>query len=110
MEPLDYTMGQLAVQRMRRELEAEGEMSPTRPARTVHAARGLKEARREAPRSSWRRGPCHGARLRTRGKRKKESWRRHSSGQPTVDGAIVGFRQPRQIDPILDAANLELSD
>jgi hypothetical protein len=42
MEPLDYTMGQLAVQRMRRELEAEGEMSPTRPARTVHAARGLK--------------------------------------------------------------------
>jgi hypothetical protein len=42
MEPLDYTMGQLAVQRMRRELEAEGEMSPTRPVRTVQAARGLK--------------------------------------------------------------------
>jgi aryl-alcohol dehydrogenase-like predicted oxidoreductase len=29
---------------------------------------------------------------------------------PAVDGAIVGFRQPQQIDPILDAANLELSD
>jgi hypothetical protein len=42
MQPLDYTMGQLAVQRMRRELEAEGEMSPRRPARTFHAARGLK--------------------------------------------------------------------
>jgi hypothetical protein len=42
MQPLDYTMGQLAVQRMRRELEAEGEMSPRRPARTVHAAGSLK--------------------------------------------------------------------
>jgi hypothetical protein len=44
MEPLDYTMGQLAVQRMRRQLEneTEGEVSRTRPARTVHAARGLK--------------------------------------------------------------------
>jgi hypothetical protein len=44
MEPLDYTMGQFAVQRMRRQLEneAEAEVSPTRPARTVHAARGLK--------------------------------------------------------------------
>jgi hypothetical protein len=46
MEPLDYTMGQFAVQRMRRQLEneaeAEAEASPTRPARTVHAARGLK--------------------------------------------------------------------
>jgi len=27
-----------------------------------------------------------------------------------VDGAIVGFRRPEQIDPILDAASLELSD
>ncbi len=29
---------------------------------------------------------------------------------PGVDGAIVGFRRPDQIDPILAAANLELSD
>jgi aryl-alcohol dehydrogenase-like predicted oxidoreductase len=29
---------------------------------------------------------------------------------PAVDGAIVGFRRPEQIDPILDGANLELSD
>ncbi len=29
---------------------------------------------------------------------------------PAVDGAIVGFRQPGQIDPILDAASLELTD
>ena len=29
---------------------------------------------------------------------------------PAVDGAIVGFRQPEQIDPILDAASLELTD
>ena len=29
---------------------------------------------------------------------------------PAVDGAIVGFRRPEQIDPILDAASLELSD
>ena len=29
---------------------------------------------------------------------------------PSVDGAIVGFRRPDQVDPILSAANLELSD
>src|SRR5919204_4214487 len=29
---------------------------------------------------------------------------------PAVDGAIVGFRRPDQVDPIVDAANLELSD
>jgi aryl-alcohol dehydrogenase-like predicted oxidoreductase len=29
---------------------------------------------------------------------------------PAVDGAIVGFRRPDQVDPLLDAANLELSD
>lgn len=29
---------------------------------------------------------------------------------PAVDGAIVGFRRPDQVDPILRAANLELTD
>jgi aryl-alcohol dehydrogenase-like predicted oxidoreductase len=29
---------------------------------------------------------------------------------PAVDGAIVGFRRPDQVDPIADAANLELGD
>jgi aryl-alcohol dehydrogenase-like predicted oxidoreductase len=29
---------------------------------------------------------------------------------PAVDGAIVGFRRPDQVDPILAAAELELSD
>jgi aryl-alcohol dehydrogenase-like predicted oxidoreductase len=29
---------------------------------------------------------------------------------PAVDGAIVGFRRPDQVDPILIAANLDLSD
>ncbi len=29
---------------------------------------------------------------------------------PSVDGAIAGFRRPDQVDPILIAANLELSD
>ena len=29
---------------------------------------------------------------------------------PAVDGAIVGFRRPAQVDPIITAANLELSD
>ncbi|MGO9958953.1 MAG: aldo/keto reductase [Solirubrobacteraceae bacterium] len=29
---------------------------------------------------------------------------------PAVDGAIVGFRRPDQVDPILTAANLDLSD
>jgi aryl-alcohol dehydrogenase-like predicted oxidoreductase len=29
---------------------------------------------------------------------------------PAVDGAIVGFRRPDQVDPILPAANLELTD
>jgi aryl-alcohol dehydrogenase-like predicted oxidoreductase len=29
---------------------------------------------------------------------------------PAVDGAIVGFRRPDQVDPIIAAANLELSD
>jgi aryl-alcohol dehydrogenase-like predicted oxidoreductase len=31
-------------------------------------------------------------------------------GHPAVDGAIVGFRSPDQIDPILAAAKLDLSD
>jgi aryl-alcohol dehydrogenase-like predicted oxidoreductase len=29
---------------------------------------------------------------------------------PAVDGAIVGFRRPDQVDPIVGAANLELTD
>ena len=29
---------------------------------------------------------------------------------PAIDGAIVGFRSPDQVDPLLDAANLELSE
>ena len=29
---------------------------------------------------------------------------------PAVDGAIVGFRRPDQVDPIIDAANLALDD
>ncbi len=29
---------------------------------------------------------------------------------PAVDGAIVGFRRPDQVDPILPAAELALSD
>jgi aryl-alcohol dehydrogenase-like predicted oxidoreductase len=29
---------------------------------------------------------------------------------PAVDGAIVGFRRPAQVDPILTAANLDLTD
>ena len=29
---------------------------------------------------------------------------------PAVDGAIVGFRRPDQVRPILDAAALELGD
>ncbi len=29
---------------------------------------------------------------------------------PAVDGAIVGFRRPDQVDPILTAANLDLTD
>ncbi len=29
---------------------------------------------------------------------------------PAVDGAIVGFRSPEQVDPLIDAANLELTD
>jgi aryl-alcohol dehydrogenase-like predicted oxidoreductase len=29
---------------------------------------------------------------------------------PAVDGAIVGFRRPNQVDAIVDAANLELVD
>jgi aryl-alcohol dehydrogenase-like predicted oxidoreductase len=47
--------------------------------------------------------------------------RRHDTGpgavavawtlrNPAVDGAIVGFRRPDQVDPILAAASLELSD
>jgi aryl-alcohol dehydrogenase-like predicted oxidoreductase len=31
-------------------------------------------------------------------------------GNPAVDGAIVGFRSPDQVDPLIDAANLELSE
>jgi aryl-alcohol dehydrogenase-like predicted oxidoreductase len=29
---------------------------------------------------------------------------------PAVDGAIVGFRSPEQVDPLVEAANLELTD
>jgi len=35
------------------------------------------------------------------------AWTLHN---PAVDGAIVGFRSPNQVDPILAAASLELSD
>ena len=35
------------------------------------------------------------------------AWTLHN---PAVDGAIVGFRRPDQVDPILTAANLELTD
>jgi aryl-alcohol dehydrogenase-like predicted oxidoreductase len=35
------------------------------------------------------------------------AWTLHN---PAVDGAIVGFRRPDQVDPILPAANLELTD
>jgi aryl-alcohol dehydrogenase-like predicted oxidoreductase len=34
------------------------------------------------------------------------AWTLHN---PAVDGAIVGFRRPEQVDPILAAANLELT-
>jgi aryl-alcohol dehydrogenase-like predicted oxidoreductase len=33
------------------------------------------------------------------------AWTLHN---PAVDGAIVGFRRPDQVDPIIGAANLEL--
>ena len=29
---------------------------------------------------------------------------------PTVDGAIFGVRSPQQVDPLIGAAHLELSD
>jgi aryl-alcohol dehydrogenase-like predicted oxidoreductase len=29
---------------------------------------------------------------------------------PAVDGAIAGFRSPDQVDPLIDAANLELTE
>jgi aryl-alcohol dehydrogenase-like predicted oxidoreductase len=29
---------------------------------------------------------------------------------PAVDAAIVGFRRPDQVDPMIDAASLELTD
>jgi aryl-alcohol dehydrogenase-like predicted oxidoreductase len=29
---------------------------------------------------------------------------------PGVDGAIVGFRSPEQVDPLIEAANLQLSE
>ncbi len=29
---------------------------------------------------------------------------------PAVDGAIVGFRRPDQVDPIITAAHIELGD
>ena len=35
------------------------------------------------------------------------AWTRRN---PAVDGAIVGFRRPEQVDPIAGAANLELGD
>jgi aryl-alcohol dehydrogenase-like predicted oxidoreductase len=35
------------------------------------------------------------------------AWTLHN---PVVDGAIVGFRRPDQVDPIFDAANLELTE
>jgi aryl-alcohol dehydrogenase-like predicted oxidoreductase len=35
------------------------------------------------------------------------AWTLHNSA---VDGAITGFRRPEQVDPIVVAADLELSD
>jgi aryl-alcohol dehydrogenase-like predicted oxidoreductase len=31
-------------------------------------------------------------------------------GSPAVDRAIIGFRRPDQVDAVLDAAHLELTD
>jgi hypothetical protein len=76
MQPLDYTMGQLAVQRMRRELEAEGEMCPD----------GLLGP-------STRRAASRG-----------------SSPSAAQQQAARSLSRSAAIDPILDAANLELSD
>lgn len=55
MDPLGYAMSQLALQSVREQFEyhADGEMSPTGPARTVRTARGVKRlaslAKRLAP-------------------------------------------------------------
>jgi len=35
---------------------------------------------------------------------------RRTLRNPAVDGAIVGFRRPDQVDPILPGAELELTD
>lgn len=35
------------------------------------------------------------------------AWALHN---PAVDGATVGFRRPDQVDPIVGAANLDLTD
>ena len=35
------------------------------------------------------------------------AWTLHN---PAVDGAIVGFRRPEQVEPLVSAANLELTD
>ena len=29
---------------------------------------------------------------------------------PAIDGATVGFRSPEQVDPVIEAANLQLSE
>lgn len=34
------------------------------------------------------------------------AWTLH---HPAVDGAIVGFRRPDQVDPLVSAANLDLT-
>jgi len=58
MDPLGYTMGQLAVQSVRQQFEyqAEGEVSPIRPPRTVHAARGVERLASLAKRLAARDG------------------------------------------------------
>jgi aryl-alcohol dehydrogenase-like predicted oxidoreductase len=54
-----------------------------------------------------RRG-CSDARWR-RGGSRASRWH-WTLRNPAVDGAIVGFRRPDQVGPIVDAANLELGE
>ena len=86
----------------------------TRERIATHARRRLAQARPALPRARALAQPRARRALGERSPNATTPSRsrrdRLDASQPAVDGAIVGFRSPEQVDPLIEAANLELTD
>ncbi len=87
--------------------DARADREPARR-RLAQARRALPGAAPLAARSRWSSGCERWPTATTRASARSPSPGRCAN--PAVDGAIVGFRRPDQVDPIVGAANLELGE